>query len=208
MTDIDTGARLDERRLELLRRRLHERGLTAGADEIPNIGEALTEGQLRMWFVHAADPSGALLNVCLSYRLTGDVDVARLRDAVNAVARRHSVLRTTYRTDADSELGLPVPTVHPDLTPGWAEHDLTELSERARQLRLQVIAQREFDRPFDLGAESPLRITVMRTAADELVLLLVAHHIAWDDGSWEVFFTDLTSAYTGDPLKPAPRASS
>ncbi|PRC56980.1 hypothetical protein C6A85_35875, partial [Mycobacterium sp. ITM-2017-0098] len=27
-------------------------------------------------------------------------------------------------------------------------------------------------------------------------------------GSWEVFFTDLTSAYTGDPLKPAPRASS
>ena len=206
MTDIDTGAALDERRLELLRRRLHERGLNSGAEDQPEDAAALTEGQLRMWFVHAADPSGALLNVCLSYRITGDVDVARLHDAVDAVAQRHSVLRTTFGTDAADDTGLPVPTVHADLTPGWTEHDLSELSERARGLRLQVIAQREFGKPFDLGAESPLRITVIRTGATELVMLLVAHHIAWDDGSWEVFFADLTQAYTGEPLKPARRS--
>lgn len=205
MTDIDTGAQLDERRLELLRRRLHERGLAAGAGELATGTDALTEGQLRMWFVHAADPSGALLNVCLSYRITGDVDVARLRTAVDAVAARHRVLRTTYRADTSGELGLPVPTVHTALTPGWAEHDLSGLSARARDLRLQVIAQREFDKPFDLTAESPLRITVIRTAATEFVMLLVAHHIAWDDGSWQVFFSDLTTAYAGQPLMPPPR---
>ncbi|MFY1621555.1 amino acid adenylation domain-containing protein, partial [Micromonospora sp. WMMD736] len=33
-------------------------------------------------------------------------------------------------------------------------------------------------------------------------MLLVAHHIAWDDGSWEVFFGDLTRAYTGGELGP------
>lgn len=200
------GAQLDERRLELLRRRLHERGLSAAADDSTDDPAALTEGQLRMWFVHAADPSGALLNISLSYRITGDIDIARLRDAVNAVAGRHSILRTTYSVD-DPESGFPVPTVHPDLVPGWAEHDLSELSERARQLRLQVLAQREFAKAFDLGAESPLRITVIRTGASELVMLLVAHHIAWDDGSWEVFFADLTRAYAGEALKPAPRPS-
>lgn len=208
MTDIDAGTQLDERRLELLRRRLHERGLTAASEESPTVTEGLTEGQLRMWFVHAADPSEALLNVCLSYRIIGDVDTARLRDAVAAVARRHRVLRTTYRAGIADDLGLPVPTVHPELTPGWAEHDLTMLSERARQLRLQVIAQREFDRPFDLGAESPLRITMIRTSASELVMLLVAHHIAWDDGSWEVFFADLTRAYIGHPLELEPQIAS
>ncbi len=36
------------------------------------------------------------------------------------------------------------------------------------------------------------------TAADEHVLLLAAHHVAWDDGSWRVFFTDLTQAYASD----------
>ena len=63
-----------------------------------------------MWFVQAADPSGALLNVCLSYRLTGDIDVARLHDAVDAVARRHRVLRTTYRAETtDRANRQPVP---------------------------------------------------------------------------------------------------
>ncbi|MDZ4233863.1 MAG: amino acid adenylation domain-containing protein, partial [Dietzia sp.] len=212
MTDIDTGARLDEQRLELLRRRLHERGLssaagksTALADE--PIAPALSEGQLRMWFVHAADPSGALLNVCLSYRIGGEVDLNRLHQAVNAVAQRHSVLRTTYRPEVDESgqgTGIPLPVVHADLQPGWSEHDLSELSERARQLRLEVLAQREFAAPFDLGVDSPLRITVIRTGPAELVMLLVAHHIAWDDGSWEVFFADLTRAYTGLELAPAP----
>ena len=34
-------------------------------------------------------------------------------------------------------------------------------------------------------------------------MLLVAHHIAWDDGCWRVFFTDLTRAYRGEDLGPA-----
>lgn len=205
MTEIDTGARLDEHRLELLRRRMQERGLATRTDapEAMQDRAVLTEGQLRMWFVHAADPSGALLNVCLSYCISGDVDVTRLHDAVDQVARRHPALRTTYRAGGD-DAGLPVPTVHSDLMPGWSQHDLSERSERARRLRLEVLAQREFAKPFDLGAESPLRITVIRTGATELVLLLVAHHIAWDDGSWEVFFTDLTKAYLGESLGPAP----
>ena len=201
MTDTDTG--FDRRRLELLRRKLGERGLLseagpAGSEDAPG----LSDGQLRMWFVHAADPSGALLNVCLSYRITGPVDVAALHDAVNAVARRHSVLRTTYDVDAD---GAPQANVHDELEPGWAAHDLSELSEHPRRLRLEVLAQREFATAFDLTRDAPLRITVIRTAPDELVMLLVAHHIAWDDGSWQVFFTDLTRAYTGADLGPAPR---
>ncbi|MDY6995243.1 MAG: amino acid adenylation domain-containing protein [Actinomycetota bacterium] len=208
---MDTRTQLTERRLELLRRKLDERGLSAARSDDEANAASMSEGQLRMWFVHNSDPSRALLNVCLSYRITGTVDTARLRDAVNAVASRHPVLRTTYHTDGGdgSETGVPVPAVHADLQPGWAEHDLSELSERARRLRLEVLAQREFAAPFDLGAESPLRITVIRTGATELVLLLVAHHIAWDDGSWEVFFTDLTRAYLGEPLaaRPLPAAA-
>lgn len=201
MTD-STDTRLDaDARLELLRRRLAERGLasqaaTAGAPP----ARELSEGQRRMWFVQAADPSGALLNICLSYRIRGEVDLPALRNALDAVARRHRVLRTTYTAD---DTGEPRPTVHADLRPGWAEHDLTGLagqSPQAHRLRLEVLAQREFAAPFDLSTDAPLRIIMVRTAPDEYVMLLVAHHIAWDDASWEVFFTDLTAAYTGADL--------
>ncbi|KUI34476.1 non-ribosomal peptide synthetase [Mycobacterium sp. IS-1590] len=201
MTDtVDIREQVQDRRLELLRRKLAERGLRG---ESTSTGEqdGLSDGQRRMWFVQAADPTGAILNICLSYRLTGDLDVARLHDAVDAVAARHAALRTTYGVD---DAGEPQPTVHENLAPGWTVHDLTELSEHARRLRLEVLAQREFCAPFDLSTDSPLRLTVVRTAPDEHVLLLVAHHIAWDDGCWQVFFGDLTRAYAGEALAPAP----
>ncbi len=155
-----------------------------------------------MWFVQMADPSGALLNICVSYRITGELDPTRLHDAVNDVAHRHRILRTTYTVDED---GAPAPKVHEDLCPGWAQHDLTGMSEQAQRLRLEVLAQREFCVPFDLSTDAPLRITVVRMAIDEYVLLLVAHHIAWDDGSWRVFFTDLTRAYGGANLASGQR---
>jgi mycobactin peptide synthetase MbtE len=166
------------------------------ADETP----AMSDGQRRMWFVQSVDPDGALLNICVSYRVTGDVDVTRLRDAVDAVALSHPVLRTTYQTGTD---GDPYPVVHDDLRPDWAVHDLSALAEQARRLRLEVLAQRQFRQPFDLTKDSPLRIAAARVGAGELMLLFTAHHIAWDDGSWAPFFTDLMRAYT-DPGSATP----
>ncbi|ULP40906.1 non-ribosomal peptide synthetase [Mycobacterium lentiflavum] len=210
MTETNASAQLDEKRLELLRRKLAERGLTRPEAEgsVATLDEPrMSGGQHRMWFVQSVDPDTALLNVCVSYRVTGTVDVARLEDAVTAVAARHQVLHTTYETDAD---GLPYPVVRADLRPAWAQHDLSDLSDQSRRLRLDVLAQRDFCRPFDLAKDSPLRVTVARLSADELMLLFTAHHIAWDDGSWAPFFADLTHAYTDPdgfaaaPVVPAP----
>lgn len=207
MTETNASARLDERRLELLRRKLAERGLTRADAEGPvtTVDEPrMSGGQHRMWFVQSVDPDSALLNVCVSYRVSGTVDVARLGDAVNAVAARHQVLHTTYETDAD---GLPYPVVREDLRPDWTEHDLSDLSDQSRRLRLDVLAQRDFCRPFDLAKDAPLRVTVARLSAEELMLLFTAHHIAWDDGSWAPFFADLTHAYTDpDGFAAAPAA--
>jgi mycobactin peptide synthetase MbtE len=199
VTDTTGLGTLDAQRLELLRRRIAERGLARPAVDVADVTAdgvqrpVMSDGQRRMWFVQSVDPDSALLNICVSYRVTGNVDVERLRQAVGAVALRHPVLRTIYETDGD---GDPYPLTRDDVRPGWAEHDLSGLAEQARRLRLEVLAQRQFRQPFDLTKDSPLRIAAVRVGADELILLLTAHHIAWDDGSWAPFFTDLTRAYT------------
>ncbi|HEY0226163.1 MAG TPA: condensation domain-containing protein, partial [Mycobacterium sp.] len=207
-----TSAGLDEQRLELLRRKIAERGLArpAGGSAVATVdGPRVSAGQHRMWFVQSVDPDGALLNVCVSYRIAGAVDVTRLRAAVDAVAARHAVLHTTF--DIDDE-GDPLPVVRAELRPQWAEHDLSGLTEQSRRLRLDVLAQRDFGRPFDLARDSPLRVTAARLSADEVMLLITAHHIAWDDGSWAPFFADLTRAYVDPedfaaaPAVPAPVA--
>jgi mycobactin peptide synthetase MbtE len=184
-----------------MRRKLAERGLASSA--VGAIDEkVLSDGQRRMWFVQAFDPTGVLLNISLSYRLSGALDADRLHAALEAVGQRHPLLRTAYTAD---ENGEPQAVLHDELSPAWAFQDLSEMSDRARGLRLEVLAQREFGKSFDLTTDSPLRITVVRLSADEHMMLLVAHHIAWDDGSWQVFFGDLTRAYEGADLGPAPR---
>ncbi|MEB3032889.1 mycobactin polyketide synthase MbtD [[Mycobacterium] nativiensis] len=161
--------------------------------------------QRRIWSLQSVDPDSAQLNVCASYQVTGAVDCARLHRAVDTVATWHPPLRSTYRRDDDGKQHL---VVHSELRPAWAEYDLSDLEEQPQRLRLEVLAQREFGRPFDLTADSPLRITAAHLGTDKLALLVIAHPIAWDDGSWPVFFRDLTRAY-GDPdaaasLEPPP----
>ncbi|MGV9837907.1 amino acid adenylation domain-containing protein [Nocardia niigatensis] len=204
MSDTDAtvtvaGTSVADRRRELLRRKLAEQGLTA-ATAAPvrrtRAGERrpLSAGQRRMWFLQTRDPEDTTLNICVAYRLTGALDEQRLRTAVAAVFARHDVLRTTFGVDADGE---PFQVFTDDIALPWQSHDLTDLAESARPVRVEVLARREFGRPFDLATELPLRITLVRTGTAEWVLLLAAHHGCWDDDAWGVFFTDLNAAYNG-----------
>ncbi|MGY4103361.1 amino acid adenylation domain-containing protein [Nocardia sp. R16R-3T] len=202
MSNNEPAGMLD-RRKALLRKRLAETGLTdptAAPMRIskPGACHPLSAGQRRMWFLQTRDPEDTTLNICVAYRLTGGLDEARLRDAVAAVVDRHDILRTTYGLDDNGE---PYQIVRTDLELSWQTHDLTELPQARRARRLEVLARREFGRPFDLAAESPLRISLVRTGADEFALLLVAHHIGWDDDSWAVLFTELNAAYRAEPVR-------
>ncbi|MGL5443849.1 MAG: condensation domain-containing protein, partial [[Mycobacterium] stephanolepidis] len=174
------------------------RRASAGLDH--DAAPRLSAGQHRIWFAHGVTP--ALMNLCRSYRLSGEVDIERLRAAVTAVVARHETLRTTFRIGAD---GDPVAVLHDDLPVRWIEHDVSDRAGASQQLRLGVLAQREFATPIDLTVESPLRVTVIRTSAAEHVMLVVAHLIAWDDDSWSVFLADLTTAYVhGEIAEPLP----
>ena len=136
-----------------------------------------------MWFLQTMDVGDSTLNICVGYRLTGVLDAARLRVAFADVVARHAILRTTYGVDTEGEpYQIFADDVEIDIA--WQTCDLTDQQVAAR-------AREEFGRPFDLQTELPIRMTLIRTGADENVLLLVVHHICWDDDSWAVFFGDL-----------------
>lgn len=183
-----------------------EVGVTSGEAPV-GLGIAampLSAGQQRIWFAHGVTP--VLMNLCRSYRLHGELNVDKLRAAVAAVVLRHAALRTTVHAGAD---GHPVAVLHSDLQARWIEHDVTDLGGTAQELRLAVLAQREYGTAFDLATEAPLRVTVIRTGSAEYVMLVVAHRIGWDDESWQVFLADLTAAYVhggiSEPLSSAPK---
>ncbi|MFI5502127.1 amino acid adenylation domain-containing protein [Nocardia asteroides] len=199
MSDTEATLSVAERRKLLLQQKLRERGMAAATPEpvaVPRIaaGERrpLTPGQRRMWFLQTRDADDTALTICVAYRLTGPLDGERLRAAFDTVVARHDILRTTYGADAEGE---PFQVFTDGARAEWQTHDLTDLAESGRDLRVEVLARREFGRPFDLAAQLPVRVTLIRTGADEHVILFAVHHICWDDDSWAVFFAELNAAY-------------
>ncbi|MEU7631037.1 amino acid adenylation domain-containing protein [Nocardia sp. NPDC049220] len=192
-----------ERRKQLLHRRLREQGVPAQARPASarRAGEpsALSAAQQRMWFVQQMDPSDTTLNICVAYRLDGLDDPQRLQAAFATVVARHEVLRTTYHVGND---GAPYQVSCDDVEITWQRHDLTDLPEAVAPRRIEVLARREFARPFDLSTDLPLRPTLIRLGERSYVLVLVVHHIGWDDDSWPVFFTELNAAYRGTEALP------
>lgn len=183
-------------RQAVLQRRLAARGLAntraSGPARLPGSRHPLTPAQSRMWFLQQRNPLSVAYNVAVAFDLGGSLDADRLRGALDVVVRRHEVLRTTYHADAG---GVPWQQVRDDLAATWSVYDVAEGAEPDRQQHIERLASGEARHVFDLSSESPLRVALIRKAADEHVLVLVAHHIAWDDDCWDVFFDELMAAY-------------
>ena len=129
-----------------------------------------------------------------------------MRSAFNDVVARHAILRTVYGVNSEGE-PYQIFSDGPDGAEiGWRTEDVTQLPTVDRERRIDALAADEFGRPFELTRELPLRITLIRNATDDFVLLLTVHHICWDDDSWDVFFRELSAAYNGhQPSVTAPQ---
>ncbi|MCK9923687.1 amino acid adenylation domain-containing protein [Frankia sp. AgPm24] len=167
----------------------------------------LSSGQRRMWSLQQLDPNTTGYNVRIALDLTGSVRVDALVAAVDAVVARHDILRTTYQVEADGQLGQ---VVHPVLRPVFDVRDLTDLPAGERSARAGALCAALGSTPFDLATDSPLRVGLYTTGVDatgasELTLLVVAHHIAWDDSTSEIFFAELVAFYRdGDAARLSP----
>ncbi|MFE5719615.1 amino acid adenylation domain-containing protein [Streptomyces erythrochromogenes] len=201
--NIGQNSESTDRRRELLRRQLAARGIsrTKNRDESPKTAvvravgpSVLSSAQRRMWLLHQLEPQGTSYNISVAVRLAGDLDVPRFTSALRSAAQRHHVLRTVYRAD---ENGVPLQVVLEDAELPVALTDLTGVSPADRETAIDGAAARLAGMPFDLAQDTPVRTEVLRLSASEHVLVLVAHHIAWDDGSWQVLLRDVAAHYQG-----------
>jgi amino acid adenylation domain-containing protein len=165
---------------------------------LPPPGPVLRDGELplsyaqqRLWFLDQLEPGGAVYNIPAAMRLRGPLDVAALQASLNEVARRHEVLRTTFAT-VD---GQPVQVIEAATEVRLRQIDLSAVVESEREAELQRLITQEAQRPFDLSQGPLLRVTLLRLAEDEHVLLVNMHHIISDGWSMEVLMRELAALY-------------
>ncbi|WP_327715390.1 amino acid adenylation domain-containing protein [Streptomyces sp. NBC_00490] len=199
MTETDLAAR----KRELLRRRLENAGLAdtpARAERIPrrpaDAGRLpLSYAQSRMWLLQQLDPVGPAYNVCLTIRLRGPLDPARLHTALQGLVARHEILRTRYPAAED---GTPEQVVDATAEVRFTTAELPP--ERAAEL-----ARTESATPFDLATDHSLRAVLIRHAEQDHTLVLTVHHIAWDGGTFHALSRDLSALYQApDTVEPLP----
>jgi amino acid adenylation domain-containing protein len=143
-----------------------------------------------LWRLERASPSH-IYNVPRSTRLRGPLDVAALQRALDVLAARHEILRTTFDLVDDEprqivHAAAPVPIDVVDLRSAPA-------GEREPEAR-RVVRERSM-RPFDLSNDSQLRVSLIRLADDDHVLLIESHHVASDVISRGIVFNELRALY-------------
>jgi len=124
--------------------------------------------------------------------ISGPLDVERLHAALDALVERHHVLRTTFG-ERDGE---PVQNVGPARSLDVRVVSLESTPREERDHELTRVLRAAIDEPFDLARDPMLRATLVRVRDDEHVLLLVAHHIAWDLGSHDIALAEIAQHYT------------
>src|SRR5262249_46478593 len=123
--------------------------------------------------------------------LTGPLDVLALEHSLREIVRRHEVLRTTF----PAEQGQPAQVIASDLPLGVSLIDLSDLPEDDRGAEVGRRTAEEARRPFDLARGPLLRVTVLRLAPEEHVLVVVLHHIVSDGWSLSVFLEEMAALY-------------
>ncbi|MCP4662396.1 MAG: amino acid adenylation domain-containing protein, partial [bacterium] len=157
----------------------------------PREGVALSFAQQRLWFLDRLDPGSALYNIPTALLLTGRLELAALRRALDEIVRRHEVLRTRY-AEVDGE---PVQVAEPELELSLPVLDLRALDALARRTEARRLVRVEARRPFDLSRGPVLRAALLRLGGQRHTLVMAVHHIAFDGWSGGVFLRELGILY-------------
>jgi amino acid adenylation domain-containing protein len=140
----------------------------------------------------------------VAWHIRGALDQSALRQALDGMISRHEVLRTTLVPDGvearqviapESPLAMPV-------------EDLRAWPAAAQHRRVQQVLAEEWQAPFDLTRQQPLRVRLLELATEEFVFVHTGHHIATDRWSQGIFNSELAALYSAarrgsdSPLPP------
>jgi amino acid adenylation domain-containing protein/non-ribosomal peptide synthase protein (TIGR01720 family) len=155
--------------------------MTAVARDQPLL---LSYAQERQWFLWQLDPTSAAYHVPSTLRLTGHLDKVALQRAFDTLVARHESLRTHLHQDA----ARTVQVINPQARVQVAPMD-------ANPAGLKAMVEALITQPFDLRQGPLMRVSLLRLAEDEHVLVLVQHHIISDGWSMQVLVDELVQLY-------------
>lgn len=147
--------------------------------------------QQRLWFLDQIQPGSPLYNIPSVVPLRGTLNLVALQKALNAVVRRHEVMRTTFARVNEQPMQIIAPSASPVLNVA----DLRELAEDCREVEMRRLYEVEGKISFDLARGPLLRVKLLWLRPEEQLLIFTVHHIIFDGWSAGVLLKEITALY-------------
>lgn len=163
----------------------------------------LSYSQARLWFIDQLEGPNDGYNLPFGFTLSGPISAHALEYALQAIGRRHEVLRTVFM----NQDGHPQQSIHTDLDISLRVIDLQGLPAQARKQEARRLADAEATYYFDL-AKGPLwRASLVLSQFGHYQFLLTKHHIVSDGWSLGIMAHELEVYYQvalfgGESLPP------
>jgi amino acid adenylation domain-containing protein len=151
----------------------------------------LSFAQQRLWFLDQVGPGNPAYNIPACCRLTGQVNLMALEQALNEIIRRHETLRTSFLSAG----GKPIQVINQTQPLALTVVDLDDFSLDDREARFLRLADQEASKPFNIERGELLRAVIIRLSRDEFALLLTLHHIVSDGWSIGILVRELGAIY-------------
>ena len=126
------------------------------------------------------------------FRIDGALDTRVLRQAIEYVVSRHSILRTAFVADGGTE---PLQIVSRGAVLPWSEEDWRPHSLADQDTRIAALLQSDSRKSFDLTQAPDMRIALRRVTDRSWHFVWSTHHLCIDGWSWPVVFKDVSRAY-------------
>ncbi|HEY9848380.1 MAG TPA: amino acid adenylation domain-containing protein [Leptolyngbyaceae cyanobacterium] len=147
--------------------------------------------QQRLWFIEQLLPGDSLYIIPLVFRLAGSLEREQLDRSIQALVRRHEILRTTFEV-VDGQL---VQVIAPELQLPLKFTDLRGLPANLREETALDRIWQEIQQPFHLNKGPLFRVWLWQLQDTEHLLLIALHHIIFDEWSSGVLIRELGELY-------------
>lgn len=152
----------------------------------------MSNAQSRIWFLRSLLEDRTAYNITVSYKVSGELHVARLKRALEIISSRHESLRTCFFAHQDTG-GLMqgvMPTSKISLKHLDSGDDMDAKEELTKLHRTE----------WGLEQGHTFQATLISHSSTEHSILFGYHHIILDGVSWGIFLRDLNIAYKMMPM--------
>ncbi|MDN3578328.1 amino acid adenylation domain-containing protein [Chitinimonas viridis] len=151
----------------------------------------LSHAQHRLWLIDRLEGGSPQYNMPAAFELYGRFDEQACRRSLALIMSRHEILRTCY-VMLD---GQPVQYIQAEPSLPFSVTDLSAMAALEQADAVAALLQDDAHQPFDLSADTMLRVQLLRLSAERHVLAFNMHHIASDGWSISLLINEFVEAY-------------